>query len=227
MRKAAIIATIIASIIFLYTTNIFLNDPIAGSKKDGIHVFNFFMWFTIPIILWVITYFSAPKTKSLEKSDNFDNLKNESHLSHLEFNNSSNIDKKESSNLNYMLLALISGALSGFGCYLYASVYQELTVIDYSGFIPPSAMFISCFMGCILASAGHALFVKLLPKIGDIIFGFLFAIITFASILGVFKSTLPDNDDESFFYLIYGFAIPMHFFPIVVWNTIKPIFIRK
>jgi hypothetical protein len=27
--------------------------------------------------------------------------------------------------------------------------------------------------------------------------------------------------------LIYGFAIPMHFFPIVVWNTIKPIFIRK
>jgi hypothetical protein len=82
--------------------------------------------------------------------------------------------------IKYTLLALISGALSGFGCYLYASVYQELTVIDYSGFIPPSAMFISCFIGCILASAGHALFVKLLPKIGDIIFGLLFAIITFA-----------------------------------------------
>ena len=127
----------------------------------------------------------------------------------------------------YTLLALISGALSGFGCYSYASVYQELTVIDYSGFIPPSAMFISCFIGCILASAGHALFVKLLPKIGDIIFGFLFAIISFVSILGVFKATLPDNDDESYFYLIYGFAIPMHFFPIIVWNTIKPIFIRK
>ena len=127
----------------------------------------------------------------------------------------------------YTLLALISGVLSGFGSYLYGSLYQELTVIDYSGFIPPSSIFISCFVGCILASAGHALFVKFLPKIGDIIFGFLFAIISFTSILGVFKATLPDSDDESFYYLIYGFAIPMHFFPIVVWNTIKPIFIRK
>ena len=129
--------------------------------------------------------------------------------------------------IKYTLLALISGALSGFGSYLYASVYQELTVIDYSAFIPSSSIFISCFVGCILASAGHALFVKFSPKIGDIIFGFLFAIISFTSILGVFKATLPDSDDESFYYLIYGFAIPMHFFPIIVWNTIKPIFIRK
>jgi len=63
----------------------------------------------------------------------------------------------------YTLLALISGVLSGFGSYLYGSLYQELTVIDYSGFIPPSSIFISCFVGCILASAGHALFVKFLP----------------------------------------------------------------
>ena len=104
--------------------------------------------------------------------------------------------------IKYTLLALISGALSGFGSYLYASVYQELTVIDYSAFIPSSSIFISCFIGCILASAGHALFVKFLPKIGDIIFGFLFAIISFTSILGVFKATLPDSDDESFYYLI-------------------------
>ena len=103
----------------------------------------------------------------------------------------------------YIFLALISGALAGFGCYLYASVYQELTVIDYSGFIPTSAIFIACFVGCILASLGHALLVKLLPKIGDVVFGFLFAIISFVSILGVFKATLPDNDDESYYYLIY------------------------
>jgi hypothetical protein len=64
MKKAAIIATVIASIIFLYTTNIFLNDPIAGSKKDGIHVFNFFMWFTIPIILWVIHFFKSSKNNN-------------------------------------------------------------------------------------------------------------------------------------------------------------------
>lgn len=129
--------------------------------------------------------------------------------------------------VKYTLLALISGTLSGIGAYLYGSVYQELTVVDYSGFIPSSAIFIACFVGCILASIGHGLFVKFMPKIGDILFGFLFAIISFVSILGVFKATLPDNDDESYFYLIYGFAIPMHFFPIVVWNTIKPIFIRK
>lgn len=129
--------------------------------------------------------------------------------------------------VKYTLLALISGALSGLGAFLYGAVYQDLTVVDYSSFIPTSAIIIACFVGCILASVGHALFVNFLPKIGDIIFGFLFAFISFASILGVFKATLPDSDDESYYYLIYGFAIPMHFFPIVVWNTIKPIFIKK
>jgi len=127
----------------------------------------------------------------------------------------------------YSLLALLSGALSGLGCFLYGMLYQDLTVVDYSSFIPNSAIFISCFIGCIVASAGHALAVKVLPNSGDIIFGFVFAIISFVSVLGVFKATLPDNDDESYYYLIYGFAIPMHFFPIIVWNTLKPIFIKK
>jgi len=129
--------------------------------------------------------------------------------------------------VKYSLLGLSAGGLSGLGAYLYGSVYQDLTVVDYSGFIPTSAIFISCFVGCILASVGHGLFVKLLPKSGDIIFGFLFAMISFASIVAVFKAILPDSDDESYYYLVYGFAIPMHFFPIVVWNTLKPLFIKK
>jgi hypothetical protein len=63
MKKSATISTIIALILFLYTTNIYLNDPISGSTREGIHVFNFFMWFTIPIILWLIYFYKSSQKK--------------------------------------------------------------------------------------------------------------------------------------------------------------------
>jgi len=129
--------------------------------------------------------------------------------------------------IKYSLLAILSGILSGLGAYLYGSVFQDLTVVDYSAVVPNFAIFASCIIACVLASGGHALAVKVLPNYGNIIFGFIFAIISFASILGVFTAKLPDSDDESFYFLIYGFAIPMHFFPIIVWNTLKPIFIKN
>lgn len=110
---------------------------------------------------------------------------------------------------------------------MYGKVFQEALLVDYSAVVPTTAMFLSSLIGTVLATAGFAGLMRITPKYGEIIFGFLFALISFMSIAGVFAAQLPDSDDESFYYLIYGYAIPMHFFPFVAWYTLKPIFIRN
>mgnify|MGYP000869276168 FL=1 len=54
MKTAAIITTAIATIIFLITSYLLTYDPIGRSTKDGMLLFNFAIWYTIPGILWVI-----------------------------------------------------------------------------------------------------------------------------------------------------------------------------
>jgi len=128
---------------------------------------------------------------------------------------------------NYILLAGVSGALSGIASFLYGKIFQENLFVDYSMVITTQGIFIASFVGCILATLGYMLAVKVLPKWGEFIHGFLFAMITFASLVGVFGVQLPNSDDESFYFLIYGMAIPMHFFPIIVWQTLKPLFVKR
>lgn len=54
MKTAAIITTAIATIIFLITSYLLTYDPIGRSTKDGMLLFNFMMWYSIPGILWII-----------------------------------------------------------------------------------------------------------------------------------------------------------------------------
>jgi hypothetical protein len=63
MKTAAIITTVIAAVIFLLTSALLTNDATVGSTKDGILVFNFFIWFAVPGILWVIYFILDNKQK--------------------------------------------------------------------------------------------------------------------------------------------------------------------
>ena len=56
MKTAAIITSAIATIIFLITSYLLTYDPIGRSTKDGMLLFNFAIWYTIPGILWVIYF---------------------------------------------------------------------------------------------------------------------------------------------------------------------------
>lgn len=129
--------------------------------------------------------------------------------------------------VKYSIFALISGLVAGFASYIYGSIFQEALLVDYSQVINTVSIFLSCIVGTILATLGYVLLTRFLPKAGESLFGLIFALISFISIAGVFAAKLPDSDDESFYYLIYGFAIPMHFFPFMVWFSLKPFFIRK
>jgi hypothetical protein len=61
MKKAAIIATSIATLLFVYSSYTLTFDPLARSTKDGMLFFNFMLWYTIPGILWGIYFFMNKK----------------------------------------------------------------------------------------------------------------------------------------------------------------------
>lgn len=63
MKTAAIITSVIAAVIFLLTSVLLTNDATVGSTKDGMLVFNFFIWFAVPGILWVIYFILDNKQK--------------------------------------------------------------------------------------------------------------------------------------------------------------------
>jgi hypothetical protein len=60
MKTTALIATAIATVLFLYTSYMLTYDPVVRSTKDGMLMFNFFMWYAIPGLLWII-YFLTKK----------------------------------------------------------------------------------------------------------------------------------------------------------------------
>lgn len=61
MKKAAQIVTGIATLLFLFSTFLLSNDSVGRSTKDGMLLFNFMMWYTIPGILWGIYFMTKKK----------------------------------------------------------------------------------------------------------------------------------------------------------------------
>lgn len=61
MKTTALIATAIATLLFLYSSYMLTNAPVVRSTKDGMFLFNFMMWYTIPGILWLIYFITKKK----------------------------------------------------------------------------------------------------------------------------------------------------------------------
>ena len=61
MKTTAIVLTAIATVLFLYSSYMLTYDPMVSSSKDGMLLFNFFIWYFIPGIMWVIYFISKKK----------------------------------------------------------------------------------------------------------------------------------------------------------------------
>ncbi|WP_207514520.1 DUF6069 family protein [Longitalea luteola] len=124
-----------------------------------------------------------------------------------------------------LLLGLISGVLAGVASLIYQKVYANSLGADFSAIAKPVNIVIISILAGLLASVGYGLLTKWLPRAGEIIFNFVFVIITFASILWPFAAKLPLEIEMPELYP--GLTVPMHFFPALAWFTLKPLFIKK
>lgn len=123
------------------------------------------------------------------------------------------------------LLGLVSGLLAGVASLIYTKVYFSTNQVDFSSAASTVSILAASVLGGVLAGLGYWLLYKLLKGKGEIIFNFVFVILSFASILTPLAAKVPL--DIEFPELFPGLAVPMHFFPALAWFTLKPLFIQQ
>ena len=133
-----------------------------------------------------------------------------------------------------LFLGILSAILSSVGAFAYGKFYNE-NLFDFSMVIGPVSIISTCTFVSIFAAISFWFAEKVLMNWGEFVFNLLFALGSMASVITVlnfnFSPELLEqihevngSDTEVFFP---SYAIPMHFFPVLVWMTFKPLFYRN
>ena len=129
----------------------------------------------------------------------------------------------------YVYFPLSAGIFASLVTVLYSFAYESATAIEGEQLvslreaIPMSNLILSPIIGCLLASIGYFQAKRLMPRIGPFIFYFVFAGISIFTCFGIFTVY---GLHEEIIYTIYGYAMPMHFFPFLSWVTFKTLFFQ-
>jgi len=104
-------------------------------------------------------------------------------------------------------------------------MYYKINEADFSRVASTVRILAASLFGGIVAAIGYTVLDKMLKAKGEIVFNFVFTLLSFASLLLPigFRSNPPIDTPE----LFPGMVIPMHFFPALAWYTLKPLFIRR
>jgi len=121
-----------------------------------------------------------------------------------------------------LFLGIATAVFSSAGAILYAKFYND-TLFDYSKLLSYTTIAASCTCVAIFASIGFWCATMVLKSWGEFAFNFLFAMGTMGSIYYPLDANMPS--DEFGYFVVY--AIPLHFFPVLAWMTLKPLFFRK
>ena len=124
-----------------------------------------------------------------------------------------------------LLLGVVSGILAGIVALIYQKVYSSSVGADFSNIAKPVGIVMSNIVGCLIAALGYWILNKWLKAKTEIVFNFIFMILSFASMLPVFAAKLPLDVNAP--ELFPGLVIPMHFFPALAWFTLEPLFIKN
>lgn len=126
---------------------------------------------------------------------------------------------------NVLFFWLTSSIISTLICLLYDKIYSDAFQINFSQVLNAIGITISCLIGNFLMVFGYFLLFKFNLQKLQVVANILYAAISFGSIVGVlaFKMPLEIEFPEMF----PGLAIPMHFFPIMTFLSLAPLFIKN
>lgn len=120
---------------------------------------------------------------------------------------------------------LVAAALAAIAGIIYNRIYFFATETDFSKIINTGSIIGFSIAICMVATFICFGLMKWLGKTGEIIFSFLFSIISFACVMIPISVSLPlDIKSPEIFP---GLAVPMVFFPAIAWYTIRPLFSGK
>lgn len=120
---------------------------------------------------------------------------------------------------------LIASALTAIAAIIYNRIYFFATEADFSKVINYGSLIGLSVAICMIATFVNYGLVKWLRKKGEIIFNFLFSIISFACVMIPISISLPLDVKTP--ELFPGLAVPMVFFPAMAWYTLRPLFAAK
>lgn len=124
-----------------------------------------------------------------------------------------------------LILAVVSGILGAVACLVYQKVYAESLGDGFKNIVTLQKIFAACIGANIVAAIGYFLLSKVLKGHTEAVFNILFAVITIATIVFPIGYKLPLDVEMP--ELFPGLAIPMHFFPVLGWMTLKPLFAKN
>lgn len=122
----------------------------------------------------------------------------------------------------YFFAGLAAGLLSGLAAFFYARLYMHTLNISYPGIVSAKGIFSVCIFVNLLVALSYWMMQKLFRKDAELLFNVLFAIGCFLSIVIPFMVSLPLQMSSP--ELFPGLIVPMHFFPLLAWYCVKPIF---
>ena len=105
---------------------------------------------------------------------------------------------------------------------IYDRIYYFATETDFSKILNPISIISLNVAFSIAASTIYSVLCYWLKVKGEIIFNFLFSIISFAIVIIPISISLPLDIKNP--ELFPGLAVPMILFPALAWYTIKPLF---
>jgi len=121
--------------------------------------------------------------------------------------------------ITHGITAGISSALAGI---VYQNVYEEAMFLDFSAVINGASITAASIFGCVLMALSYLLADRLKKPNLKAWINMVIIAVTFLSILAPLSMTLPL--DVEFPELFTGLAIPMHFFPAMIFFGLSPFF---
>ena len=118
--------------------------------------------------------------------------------------------------------SLLAGVLASVAGIIYNRIYFFATEADFSKVLNTGSIIGLNIMVCIAAGLVYWGLIKSMNKKGEILFNFLFSIISFACVMIPISISLPLK--IQFPELFPGLAVPMVFFPAIAWFTVRPLF---
>ncbi len=119
---------------------------------------------------------------------------------------------------------LMASLLSALAAIIYSRIYFFATETDFSKVLGLQRIIGFNLLTCMMAVLINYGILRWLKKKGEIIFNFLFSILSFAAVTIPISVTLPLNVQLP--ELFPGLAVPMVFFPAIAWYTLNPLFPR-
>ena len=124
----------------------------------------------------------------------------------------------------FLIRGIIAGVLTAVAGIVYQMVYENALFLDFSLVINPGSIAGASIFGCVLMALGYWLLeLSKKPNLKGWL-NVLITVLSFLSILGPLSMSLPL--EVEFPEMFPGLAIPMHFFPAMIFFSLNPFFTK-